>query len=600
MSAKTEAGTAKQRSPGDQDDASVSGAGAWLDAHYDPVASLYTFSSCMALEDLSRDGDHKCLIGDLGNGHLDMKLKVYKGTELSFETPLLDLPTGVMTFYMDTTDPRTPAVAVAAGAFVYVYKNLRPYFKFTLPHLQLNPEELELWNNAKEDMMTGSQLHQALHELQKKEKDIPLTVRSLKYLQLDSHDYQPFLSSFKYVPLRRRSIITAIASLKKSHMDEDAVSCLVVASENGDIYILDPEAFTVLKQFLLPSQPAFLTVTGLYDVEYHISAGCRDNCIYTFKSDSTTPRYKIPLASQPCGLQRINKYIIVGCMNNTLTSYSLKGRKQWSLRLPASITCVELLYYKPRSFKAVLVALQNRQVHIYKDKFLVNSITLDDVVVGMTFGQFGREEGVLLMVTQGGALIIKILKRSVNFEVKDITPGPPAAQLDKLNIPKRTKVYVEQMAREKANGRAMHNVFQQDLAKLRLDITRAYAKAVSNNLTPITSNPDCSLKITAQVQGLGPIFRLTVTVQNTSSSKPVSECYLIFKYDETLYRISKTFIQMPLLVPTVSYSFDTRVECIDDMGRADIINIYLAKNHTHIPLITAALNMPVSETIIVT
>ena len=47
---------------------------------------------------------------------------------------------------------------------------------------------------------------------------------------------------------------------------------------------------------------------------------------------------------------------------------------------------------------------------------------------------------------------------------------------------------------------AMHNVFQQDLAKLRLDITRAYAKAVSNNLTPITSNPDCSLKITAQVR----------------------------------------------------------------------------------------------------
>ena len=62
---------------------------------------------------------------------------VGKGTELSFETPLLDLPTGVATFYMDTTDPRTPAVAVAAGSFVYVYKNLRPYFKFTLPHLQV-------------------------------------------------------------------------------------------------------------------------------------------------------------------------------------------------------------------------------------------------------------------------------------------------------------------------------------------------------------------------------------------------------------------------------------------------------------------------------
>ena len=75
-----------------------------------------------------------------------------------------------------------------------------------------------------------------------------------------------------------------------------------------------------------------------------------------------------------------------------------------------------------------------------------------DVVVGMKFGQFGREDGVLLMATQGGALCIKILKRSVNFEVKDLTPGPPASQLEKLNIPKRTKIYVDQMVREKTNG----------------------------------------------------------------------------------------------------------------------------------------------------
>jgi len=31
----------------------------WLDAHYDPVASLNTLTSCMVLEDLSCDGDHK-------------------------------------------------------------------------------------------------------------------------------------------------------------------------------------------------------------------------------------------------------------------------------------------------------------------------------------------------------------------------------------------------------------------------------------------------------------------------------------------------------------------------------------------------------------
>ena len=73
-------------------------------------------------------------------------------------------------------------------------------------------------------------------------------MRSLKFLQLDPADFHAFVSVFKHVPLKRQSVITAIASLKKSHTDEDAVSCLVVASENGDVYVLDPEAFTVLKQ----------------------------------------------------------------------------------------------------------------------------------------------------------------------------------------------------------------------------------------------------------------------------------------------------------------------------------------------------------------
>ena len=47
---------------------------------------------------------------------------------------------------------------------------------------------------------------------------------------------------------------------------------------------------------------------------------------------------------------------------------------------------------------------------------------IQDVVVGMRFGRFGREDGALILVSQGGALSVKILKRSVNFEVKDTNP----------------------------------------------------------------------------------------------------------------------------------------------------------------------------------
>jgi len=76
-------------------------------------------------------------VGDLGSGHFDMKLKAYKGTELVHQTPLLFMPTSLCTFYIDNTEPRTPAIAVASGSYIYMYKNLHPYFKFTLPSLQV-------------------------------------------------------------------------------------------------------------------------------------------------------------------------------------------------------------------------------------------------------------------------------------------------------------------------------------------------------------------------------------------------------------------------------------------------------------------------------
>lgn len=112
-----------------------------MDAHYDPVAGLYTFSSCVDLADLSGDGESRLVVGDLGSGLSGMKLKVFQGTALLSESTLLDLPTGLVAFFMDLHEPRIPAVAVASGPCIYVYKNLRPYFKFTLPGLEVNPVE---------------------------------------------------------------------------------------------------------------------------------------------------------------------------------------------------------------------------------------------------------------------------------------------------------------------------------------------------------------------------------------------------------------------------------------------------------------------------
>jgi len=65
------------------------------------------------------------------------------------ETTLAELPSGLVTLYSDQRYPRIPVVAVASGPSVYVYRCLKPYFKFSLPTLEVNALEQDLWLQVK-------------------------------------------------------------------------------------------------------------------------------------------------------------------------------------------------------------------------------------------------------------------------------------------------------------------------------------------------------------------------------------------------------------------------------------------------------------------
>ena len=84
----------------------------------------------------------------------------------------------------------------------------------------------------------------------------------------DRQEAQAFVELHKGFPLKRQTVVTCIATLKKSHAEDSAVSCLVLGTEASTIYILDPEAFTIMDSMALPSQPAHISVTGLYDVDF--------------------------------------------------------------------------------------------------------------------------------------------------------------------------------------------------------------------------------------------------------------------------------------------------------------------------------------------
>uniref|UniRef100_A0A8D1WMI3 Bardet-Biedl syndrome 1 N-terminal domain-containing protein n=1 Tax=Sus scrofa TaxID=9823 RepID=A0A8D1WMI3_PIG len=469
----------------------------WLDAHYDPMANIHTFSACLALADLHGDGEYKLVVGDLGPGGQQPRLKVFKGPMVLSESPLPALPAAAATFLMEQHEPRTPALALASGPCVYVYKNLRPYFKFSLPDLPPNPLEQDLWNQAKE--------------------------------------------------------------------------------------------------MSLPSVPVFLEVSGQFDVEFRLAAACRNGNIYMLRRDSKRPKYCIELSAQPVGLVRVHKILVVGSNQDSLHGFTHKGKKLWTVPMPAAILTMNLLEQQSRGLQAVMAGLANGEVRIYHDKALLNVIRTPDAVTSLCFGRYGREDNTLIMTTRGGGLLIKILKRTAVFVEGGGEAGPPPAQAMKLNVPRKTRLYVDQTLREREAGTAMHRAFQADLYLLRLRAARAYVQALESSLSPVSATAREPLKLHAVVQGLGPTFKLMLHLQNVSAARPIVGLRVCFLYNEVLYALPRAFFKVPMLVPGLSYPLETFVESLSDKGISDIIKVLVLREGQSAPLLSAHINMPVSE-----
>lgn len=59
----------------------------------------------------------------------------------------------------------TASVIVASGSYLYVYRNLKPFYKFSLPPLETNQIELDAWTRYKDMKISLSTLEELLNNL---------------------------------------------------------------------------------------------------------------------------------------------------------------------------------------------------------------------------------------------------------------------------------------------------------------------------------------------------------------------------------------------------------------------------------------------------
>ena len=286
----------------------------------------------------------------------------------------------------------------------------------------------------------------------------------------------------------------------------------------------------------------------------------------------------IELESCPIGLVCVSaKEIYVGMAGNIIHLYNIKGKKQCSMHLDSPITNMELFTKgKMEQTRALLVALKNGEIRLYKKRKLINVIQTHvpgsiggvDEITGIRCGRYGREDVCLSTTHRSGSMCIRIHRRTAKLNFGDSDKkGPPEEQDVPLNLPKKTRLYVEQAQREREQAIDMHRIFQRDLSKLRLASAQSYVKLITDGNGLISRSRQASVRLTAQVQGLGPLFKMQLHVQNLGRH-PLQNVIIAFGYPHNLYQMPVASIRVPVLLPSVLYQYEATVHSVDSNGAA--------------------------------
>lgn len=448
---------------------------------------------------------------------------------------------------------------------------------------------------------------------------VALTARSLDFIMIENPTMRAdFVAEMADVNYSQQTLITCVETLKRDSDDADAVTLPVVGTEAGHVYILpaDPGQSQYLCRISLKAVPVLLCPAGRFDVEWRVSVVCRDGRLYTIKEGdvrgtAVLTGTSVDLGGQAVCMARDDKVVWVATMDRNICSYTARGKKSATISVPDDVSdmCV-MTVKRTRITSALLVALNTGEIRMYQGSSLLHSFTVEKPVVAMRFGFYGREDNSLVIVHgRSGSITIKMLRRTADLDnLLSQTKGPPPEQDIPLNVPKKTKLFVEQTQREREQAMEMHRAFQKDLCKLRLSTARSYVKTLTEGQMGVTSvgggtttGRGADIRIHAQVNGLGPKFLLRIELQN-AAVLPLIGSVLYCSCDPKVYSVcgfggsnqGAGYI-IPVLLPGPKHIIEANVISLDPAGRAGQIVLMLSMPESSQPMLTAVVRMPTSE-----
>jgi Bardet-Biedl syndrome 1 protein len=165
--------------------------------------------------------------------------------------------------------------------------------------------------------------------------------------------------------------------------------------------------------------------------------------------------FHVPVSTSPKPTQPFQ--LIFATRDNRIMFFSVRGKCLNEMKIEGKIVDIAQFYYEPRQYQGILVAVKN-EVLLYVEMFLVDRIRMDADIEWMRFGRMGREEGVLLVGTVSGGLCAKIFRRTAILGASLNDNAVSLQSTMKLNVPRRTKAFIDQTLRERDNPQRLHRV----------------------------------------------------------------------------------------------------------------------------------------------
>jgi Bardet-Biedl syndrome 1 protein len=507
----------------------------------------------------------------------DASIKIFKGAAIEAVIKVDGIPSSICPFHNGSSS----LLAAAVGSTIYLFRDLRPYGKFVAPQIELSKTEQCAWL----DIRAGCDIGTAADKL-KTARDAGeiLSARSLQLIALESPESQAkFARSVGAVPQFDASIV-CLESLRKNK--STLVSSLVLGLESGSVHVLDPGATKIILSFELGVAPMAMSTFGELDSTYVVAVACRNMRVHMLGEKGRRPI--IQLESQPVGLLWTSEKILwVGTSDSELSAFTCQGKKMSSHRLPSPIHALEMFEVQSnRAVSGIIVALRNGEVRLYHGKVLVNTLAIPDGVRAMRFGRFSREDGTLAVITAAGGIEIKMLPRLAGGFSHPVPLSGPS-----LTVPERSQLCIDQSQRELLDGSSLYAAFQTESLKLRIRTAQTYRTASEKSST---TREHPSLRLSAGVLGLGPFFYLRVVVRNGGETA-LTGCSVCCAFDHEVYRMPRSQVSLPLLLPCAASSLTLEVECMDENASSGAINVTISNLIGDVPLAAAAVTMPRSE-----